>query len=451
MTLAAPPLPKATHRLPLEVQNTVASPVVLSGCGLFSGQTVTVRVHPAPANHGIVFQRSDLKDAQVPALVHFVVKRPRRTALKSGEAVIDTCEHILSALAGLGIDNSLIELDAQELPGFDGSARPFLDALVEAGVKPLDTPRKRLVVSNPVVERRDDALIAVMPSEGPGMEIAFELDYGEHPPGRQVKVYNSTREDFASQYAPARTFVLEDEARALRDAGIGTHLSTSDVLVIGQNGPLDGNCFRFDDEPVRHKIVDLIGDLYLLGAPIQARIIAYKSSHALNHNVVRKLSSQLQASRHQDLAAHRSVMDIRKLARVLPHRYPMLLVDRVIELESDRRAVGIKNVTMNEPFFQGHYPGTPMMPGVLIVEAMAQLSGVLIAQTLEHTGKLAVLLSLDRVKLRRAVTPGDQLIMEAESVRVRRRIAHVRCRAYVSDNLAAEADVKFMLVDDEQY
>jgi UDP-3-O-[3-hydroxymyristoyl] N-acetylglucosamine deacetylase/3-hydroxyacyl-[acyl-carrier-protein] dehydratase len=231
---------------------------------------------------------------------------------------------------------------------------------------------------------------------------------------------------------------------------MGTHLDTSDVLVLGQDGPLGENALRFDDEPARHKVLDLIGDLSLLGCPIQGRVTAYKSGHALNHQLVRELQKQYRAEQFQQLATHRNVMDIRKLFRMMPHRYPMLLVDRVIDLDGDRRAVGIKNVTINEPFFQGHYPGTPIMPGVLVVEAMAQLSGVLIGQSLQHTGKLPVLLSLERVKLRKPVTPGDQLILEAESVKVRSRIAHMQCRSYVGEESAAEAEVRFMLVDDDQ-
>jgi UDP-3-O-[3-hydroxymyristoyl] N-acetylglucosamine deacetylase/3-hydroxyacyl-[acyl-carrier-protein] dehydratase len=283
------------------------------------------------------------------------------------------------------------------------------------------------------------------------MQLLYELDYGNGGPiGRQFRHFDFSNGDYAHEIAPSRTFVLASEAAALQQNGMGKHLTPDDLLVIGPEGPLGSNRFRFQDEPVRHKMLDLIGDLYLLGAPIQGRIVAYKSGHALNHQLVRHLIRQYEGHSRRALARDRTAIDIRQLTRFLPHRYPMLLVDRVVEIDGDRRAVGIKNVTMNEPFFQGHYPGTPIMPGVLIVEAMAQLSGVLIAQKLEHTGKLAVLLSLDRVKLRRPVTPGDQLVMEAESVKVRSRIAHMRCRAYVAEELAAEAEVKFMLVDDDQ-
>ncbi len=434
----------------MDVQRTIAKEVSLKGRGLFEGQPVSLTFRPAPANHGVVFVRRDLGNAEVPALVQYVTKRSRRTSLKCGQARVDTCEHCLSAIAGLHIDNLIIELDAAEVPALDGSAKPFFDALTEAGIEDSDEPRQPLVISEPVMVRQDDAMVAAVPADEPGLQLVYELDYGaEGVIGRQFRVFDFSNGDYAHEIAPSRTFVLEHEADALRQRGLGRHLSPDEVLVIGRQGPLGRNAFRFADEPVRHKMLDLIGDLYLLGAPIQGRIVAYKSGHALNHMLVRKLIKQHQRQVRRRLAVHRNLLDIRRIVRILPHRYPMLLVDRVVELEADR-TIGIKNVTINEPFFQGHYPGTPIMPGVLVVEAMAQLSGVLIGQKLEHTGKLAVLLSLDQVKLRRPVIPGDQLVLEAEAVRVRSRIAHMRCRAYVAEELAAEAEVKFMLVDEDQ-
>lgn len=232
----------------------------------------------------------------------------------------------------------------------------------------------------------------------------------------------------------------------LRARGLGTHLQPGDVLVLDHDGPI-GTDYRFPNECVRHKVLDLIGDLYLLGCPIQGKIIAYKSGHSLNHALVRKLRRMLQAQRRASLAFQEPVMDIKRILRLMPHRYPMVLIDRVVEMDGDKRAVGIKNVTINEPFFQGHYPGTPVMPGVLIVEAMAQLSGILLSRKLEHTGKIPMLLSLDKVKLRRPAVPGDQLIIESENIRVKARTGHVKCRAYVGEQMAAEAIIKFMLVD----
>ncbi len=435
----------------MELQHTINQPASLEGRGLFTGEHATVRFIPAPANHGVVFVRKDLGGIEIPALISHVIKRARRTTLRRDDASVETCEHCLSAVAGLQIDNLIIEINGPELPALDSSSQPYLQVLSQAGIEPCDAPRYRLQVTQPVVVRHEDAMVAAVPSDEPTMQVLFELDYAQNSNiGRQFRAFSFTNGDYAQQIAPARTFVLDTEIDGLRSAGLGLHLTEEDVLVIGENGPLGNNDFRFPDEPVRHKIVDLIGDLYLLGSPIRGRIIARKSGHALNHAMVRKLLLQQQTQHRKDITAHHNILDIRKLSRILPHRYPMLLVDRVVEVDSDRRAVGIKNVTINEPFFQGHYPGTPIMPGVLVVEAMAQLSGVLIGQKLEHTGKLAVLLSLDRVKLRRPVTPGDQVVLEAESVRVRRRIAHMRCRAYVAEDLVAEAEVKFMLVDDDQ-
>jgi UDP-3-O-[3-hydroxymyristoyl] N-acetylglucosamine deacetylase/3-hydroxyacyl-[acyl-carrier-protein] dehydratase len=435
----------------MDLQQTIRQPATLQGRGLFHGEHATLTFKPAPPNHGVVFVRKDQGGVAIPALIDHVVKRARRTTLKSGDVAIDTCEHCLSALAGLGIDNVVVEVDGPEVPAVDGSARPFLDALTQAGIDASDQPRQRLVVREPVMVRNQDAVVAAMPSNEPQAQLLYELEYGPSSPiQHQLSVFNFDNGDYAHEIAPSRTYVLEEEARRLRSHGIGTHLAPEDVLVIGDEGPIGDNCLRFDDEPVRHKMLDLIGDLYLLGCPIQGRVTAYKSGHALNHMLVRELIKHQQQQQRQHLAVHRNVMDIRKLFRMMPHRYPMLLVDRVIELDGDRRALGVKNVTINEPFFQGHYPGTPIMPGVLVVEAMAQLSGVLIGQSLQHTGKLPVLLSLDRVKLRKPVTPGDQLILEAESVKVRSRIAHMRCRAYVADESAAEAEVRFMLVDDDQ-
>lgn len=435
-----------------EHQHTIQRSASLEGRGLFHGQPARITFKPAPPNHGIVFRRIDQQGAEVPALVTHVVKRARRTALKNGLAAVDTCEHCLSAVAGLRIDNLLIEIDGPEVPAMDGSALPFWDTLSEAGVAASDTPRQRLVVREPVVVKQGEAMIAAMPCDEVETQLLYELDYSRVNKfiGRQVWSFDFSNGDYAHEIAPSRTFSLREEAEAAQKAGMFKHLTADEALVIGEEGPLGANKLRFADEPVRHKMLDLIGDLYLLGAPIQGRIIAHKSGHPLNHLMVRKLIEQHQAYQRKQLVAHNTAFDIRAINRMLPHRYPMLLVDRVVELDGDRRAVGVKNVTMNEPFFQGHYPGTPIMPGVLIVEAMSQLSGVLIGQKLENTGKLAVLLSLDRVKLRKPVTPGDQLVIEAEAVRIRSRIAHMRCRAYVAEELAAEAEVKFMLVDDDQ-
>jgi len=447
----------------VEQQQTIANEATLEGRGLFMGAAAHVRFRPAPENHGIVFARTDVEPGRtpvrIPALVRHVTKRSRRTTLRVGQTTIETCEHCLSALAGMGIDNVLVEVSGPELPGGDGSAKPFVDVLQRAGTTAQGQPRRLFRIDEPVTVEAGDAMIAALPTEKSGMQVIYDLDYsdaeaGPAPQGFGTQVHafhlNGRADHYIDHIAGARTYVFEDEAKALQAQGIGKHLTPAEVLVLGPDGPLPPNAFRFDDELVRHKVLDIIGDLALLGCAIRGRIVAYKSGHTLNHRLARKLAQVMTARTRADQLQRDEELDVRRISQILPHRYPMLMIDRVLEVEGNQRAVGVKNVTINEPFFTGHYPGTPIMPGVLIVEAMAQLSGVLLSRKIEHTGKVAVLLSMDRVKLRKPVTPGDQLVIEARTVRVRSRTGHTQCRAHVGADLAAEAEIKFMLVDAEQ-
>ncbi len=431
------------------LQKTIDHEVSLSGPGLFTGEPATVTFKPAPVGHGIVFIRTDLgRSVRIPAVIKHITKRPRRSTIRSGADAIETVEHCMSALQGLQIDNVEIEISGGELPGVDGSCLPYVKLLQEAGIKDQSAEKQILRISEPIQVSDGISTLVAAPPENDEFQIIFDLDYGQQKPiGRQIFSY-VVGDDFASQIAPARTFVLKHEAEALRKSGLGLHLKPGDVLVLDDNGPIDTQ-YRFADECVRHKVLDVLGDLYLLGCSIRGKIIAFRSGHSLNHMLVRRLKLMLDAQRHRQLSLREPIMDIRKISRILPHRYPMLLVDRVIALDGDERAVGIKNVSYNEPIFQGHYPGMPVMPGVLIVEAMAQLSGLLLSRKLEHSGKLPMLLSMDKVKLRRPVTPGDQLMLEAETIRVKARTGHVRCKAMVGDQLAAEAIIKFMLVDED--
>lgn len=421
------------------------------GPGLFSGETSTLTIGPAAASSGITFVREqDGKVATIPALVQNVLNRPRRTCLRNGTLFVETVEHCMAALAGMGIDNAVVKVSGGgvgELPGGDGSSRSFVETIEEAGIIEQDAPLEPLIIRKPIQVSMDGATLAALPGPADRLEVIYDFE-APAPVGRQTVSFRLGDDDFASQLAPARTFVFEEEAREMRSRGLGKHLSPKELLVISRDGPID-NAFRFGDECGRHKVLDLIGDLFLVGRPIRGRIVAYKSGHRLNHLLARKLLDQEENASRQTLLHRDAAMDIRRIQRILPHRYPMLMVDRVLEIVGDYKATGIKNVTFNDVFFQGHYPGTPIMPGVLIVEAMAQLGGLLLSTKLEHTGKLAVLLSMDKVKMRHPVVPGDQLLLEAIAVRVKSRTGHVRCKAFVEDKLACEADIKFMLVDAE--
>jgi len=432
-------------------QRTLAQPAVVTGKGLLLGEEARLEIHPAPENHGIVFERSDVNPVvRIPALASYATRRPRRTTLVMDGITIDTIEHCMSALAGLRVDNALLKLHGPELPCGDGSALPFVEAMSAAGLETQQEPRRYFRVYEPIMLEEGDAMIACFPTDEDDLLLTYDLDYGANSPRihHQSYTFLNHNGDYRKEIASARTFSLREEAQALWDRGLCRHLTPSDVLVIGPDGPID-NAYRFENEPVRHKVLDMLGDLYLVGRPFIARCIASRSGHDLNRRMALRIIAQYEAANRASLARKGRELDIRAIQRILPHRYPMLLVDRVIEVDGDRRALGIKNVSINEPFFNGHYPGTPIMPGVLIVEAMAQLGGLLMSKKLEHTGKIAVLLSLDKIKLRKPVTPGDQLVLEAEAVRAKARMGAVRCRAFVGSALAAEAQIRFMMVDAE--
>ncbi|MBN1788041.1 MAG: UDP-3-O-[3-hydroxymyristoyl] N-acetylglucosamine deacetylase [Sedimentisphaerales bacterium] len=434
----------------MKPQRTIAQEAKLAGKGMFSGVESTVKFLPADADTGIVFVRTDLDmPVRIEANVKNIAERGRRTAIAKSNASVETIEHCMAALSALEIDNIIVEVAASEMPGLDGGSNEYFKTLKKCGFVEQKLPRKEFAVKEAISFNEAGASIYALPSSSDGLEITYDMDYTKHTGiGRQLLSCTMTTEYFEKNLAPARTFLLEAEAKQFQAHGIGTHLGPRDILVIGSDGPIK-NSYRFSDECVRHKVVDLIGDLSLIGRKITGRIVAYKSGHNLNQKLAKQILAQAENYDRISEAGTNALLDIRRIQKILPHRYPFLLVDKVIEIDGDRFIKGVKNVTFNEMFFQGHFPSTPIMPGVLVLEAMAQVSGLLFAQKLEHTGKLAVLLGMDAVKLRKSVVPGDQLILTAQTVKVRSKIAVCKCEATVSGAKAAEAEIKFMLVDDD--
>ncbi|TAH35973.1 MAG: UDP-3-O-[3-hydroxymyristoyl] N-acetylglucosamine deacetylase [Planctomycetota bacterium] len=425
-------------------QRTLKSPAELEGVGLHNGRRVRVRLEPAPPGTGVVFQRADLEEApDIPALAGNLSTAARRTVLRVGPAEIGMVEHLLSACHGLGVDNVYVRVDGEEMPGMDGSAGPYVKAIRRAGVIEQKVARKELVVNDPVLVRDNGAELMALPPSGEGLRVRYIPDY---PPGIDAAplAFELSAPAYEQDVAPARTFVLEAEVEQLLAAGYGKGATPENTLVLGGAQP---PALRLEREPTRHKILDLLGDLGLLGADLKADILGIRSGHSLNHALVKELRGFLEA---RELAGDpaETGYDIDSVLRILPHRYPFLLVDRVIEVEGFRRAVGIKNVTINEPFFQGHFPGRPIMPGVLQLEAMAQVSGVLLQRKLEHTGKLVVLASIDKVRFRGAVVPGDTLRIEVETLKLSRSRASVQGVAKVGRRVVAEAQLSFAMLED---
>jgi UDP-3-O-[3-hydroxymyristoyl] N-acetylglucosamine deacetylase / 3-hydroxyacyl-[acyl-carrier-protein] dehydratase len=428
-------------------QRTIAKPAEIEGVGLFTGAPVKLRLAPAAANAGVAFIRTDLPGRpRLQVSPDTVTSKLRHSAVTGESAEIETPEHILSAVTGLELDNLEIEISAAELPNTDGSSLPFVEAIQRAGVTEQAEAKKAHVIREPISVVESDCSIVALPG-GDALTVSYSLDYPGI--GRQHFTAEVNAETYPKLLAPARTFCTQAEADALVAQGLGKGGTYQTSLVFGPDGPVQ-NTLRFPDEPVRHKVLDLLGDLAALGASLRAHIVAVKSGHTANLKLVRKIAAAFEnagGTQAPSRPAGGTLLDVREIAKILPHRFPFLLIDKVVELDGYHRAVGIKNVTYNEPFFQGHFPGQPLMPGVLQLEAMAQLAGVLLMRKSDNQAKVAVLLSLDGVKLRKGVIPGDQLRIEVETIKVKARTGEVFARATVDGALVAEANMKFMLMD----
>ncbi len=463
----------------LKNQQTIKEPVSYSGVGLHTGNKTKITFEPAPANTGILFKRTDIPNSPpIPADVDHVIDISRGTTIGIGDVKIHTVEHVLASISGLEIDNIICNVHGNEPPVGDGSALPFVEVLLKAGFVEQDSPRDYLIIDRTIAysdpERGID--IVVFPSDE--FRITFMVDYKNPALGTQYTSMYSLHEEFATEFAAARTFCFLHEVEELWKQGLikGGDIDNAVVIIdrdmdtqeiddlrkmfgidsqvnLSNNGLLNGKELRYPNEPVRHKALDLIGDLALLGVPLKAHIMAARSGHGANAELVKLIRKEykkkLIRSKYQ-IREHNVVLDSTAIFKILPHRYPFLLVDRILDLMPLEYVVGIKNVTVNEPFFQGHFPGKPIMPGVLIVEAMAQVGGIMLLNTeSDPTKKLVYFTGIDNVRFRKTVVPGDALRYEVEMGAFRRSMCKMYGRAYVEDELVCEAELMAAIVDSE--
>ena len=433
---------------------TIGKTTSVEGVGLHLGQQCRLTFKPARAGDGVRLRRIDISDAPpIRATVDQVSETERRTQLGTGDNTVHTVEHVLAAIAAIGIDDVMVEMDGPEPPILDGSAAPFYDALSSAGLAAIGGQPEILTLAEPVRIIDGESVYEAFPAGSLELDVTIEFD---HPMiGRQSTRIRVNRESFASELSGARTFGFVHEVEWLRSRGLIRGASIENAIVLDEAGLVSGP-LRWNDEFVRHKTMDCIGDLALAGARVHARIVALKPSHRGTVTLVRELmkAGKIQAGNgtaqigNKPEAERKTVYGIEDIMRVLPHRYPFLLVDRILEIEENKRVVGIKNVTINEPFFQGHFPGHPIMPGVLIVEAMAQVGGMLLLGGLEDPDtKVVYFMSLDNVRFRKPVKPGDQIVFEVEIIQIRGKIAKTRGVARVDGEVVAEAEMAAMVRD----
>jgi len=436
-------------------QRTLSRPVSIKGNALHTGSPVTLTLKPAPVDSGIIFRRIDLPGSpEIHPLIEHVTDLVRATTIEMGHAKIHTVEHVLSALHGSGIDNVVIDMDASEAPILDGSARPFVDLIEEGGPIEQEKDRNYFTLDAPVSVSRGNSSVIALPYDGFKISCTSADDRGIHTQHLSLTVDPET---YRSQIAPARTFTIYEDIEELLKLGKIQGGSLDCAVVIKGDKVISKEPLRFKDEFVRHKILDIIGDVRLLSLPIKAHIVATRPGHAINAELTRALSERLQlqkkAGGKKKTPAYVPVdktmpLDIRRVLALLPHRYPFIMVDRVLEIKAGEEIVAIKNVTINEPYFSGHFPGNPVMPGVLQLEAMAQVSGILMILRAGFERKGALFLSADKVKFRRPVTPGDQLRITARITKTRAgKLAVAEAECSVDGQVASSAELMFTILE----
>ena len=424
-----------------ERQHTVAGRITLEGTGVHSGEAASLTIRPAPEGSGILFARTDIEGVPtIPARLEHVTRTELGVGLGADGIEVLTVEHVLAALAASGVDNARLELDGPEVPILDGSFAPCFAALQRAGRTAQASPAEVIHISDTItVGAAPGASYVVLPHDGFLISATIEFDHAAI--GRQHGAFRIDQTVFATNLAPARTFGFRADAGALWSRGLARGASLDNTVVLGEDGVVNPG-LRFPDEFLRHKVGDIVGDLALMGARFSGHVIATRPSHAGNVQLARAIRD-----RHDSGLRARNI-DVRQIMKHLPHRYPMLLVDRVIEFEPGERIVGLKNVTINEPFFSGHFPDHPIMPGVLIVEAMGQVGGLLLMDAVEQPDdKVVYFMSLDKVKWRRPVTPGDQILFEVTMTKLRRSVCRMKGKGTVDGKVVAEAEMMARIVD----